>query len=216
MPTQHQQYERKILLRKHLLKRLDNVEGTAYVPFIGDADIAHDLYTKPQKRFTPDLKIWGADIDQQRVQTAQNRLDKKHRIIKADCNQYPFNRVPENGFKVADFDAYNYPYQSFNAWWNRCADHQPDQFMAIFTDGQTRAINAHGKYRHPDNPDTYTELNGLKQKRKTTSRYFPRILKPWLEQKLEDKGYTLKKKAFYKRGPNMIYWGAIAWRTSRT
>ena len=55
---QHVDYYKKILLRKNLLSYLSK-EGDIYVPFIGDGDIAFDLYKY--------RKIYGADLDPERV-----------------------------------------------------------------------------------------------------------------------------------------------------
>ena len=78
-PKQHVDMYRKIMLRKRLLRRA--LPGAAYVPFIGDGDIAADLYA--------DRVVYGADLDSQRAVTAAGRLNGST-VIAADCDSWPF------------------------------------------------------------------------------------------------------------------------------
>ena len=50
-----------------MLKRA--VPGTVYIPFIGGGDIASELYR--------DRLVYGADIDQKRVDVAQAKLPSR-------------------------------------------------------------------------------------------------------------------------------------------
>ena len=61
---QHVDLYRKLLLRRHLLRWAS--DGAAYVPFIGDGDIAAQLYGE--------RTIYGADLDPERVEVARGRL----------------------------------------------------------------------------------------------------------------------------------------------
>ena len=63
---QHVDYHRKIALRKNLLEKAAELKGAFYIPFIGDGDIAFDLYQGH--------KLYGADIDVERVNIAKSRL----------------------------------------------------------------------------------------------------------------------------------------------
>lgn len=56
LQKQHVDLYRKVLLRRKLLALA--VEGAAYVPFIGDGDIALELYAGKHQ-------IFGADLDEQ-------------------------------------------------------------------------------------------------------------------------------------------------------
>src|SRR5438093_1509984 len=102
---QHVQVFRKKLLRKRLLRMA--VDGAAYVPFIGDGDLAVDLYAQRM--------VYGADLDPNRVLTASERLSSRD-VRVFDCDLWPFPDL-EAPFAVADFDAYADPYTSFRAFW---------------------------------------------------------------------------------------------------
>ncbi len=102
---QHVDYHRKIGLRKRLLLAMDKRPARCYVPFIGDGDIAADLYSG--------LELFGADIEPERVAVAQKRL--RGTFIVADCDHFPFKG--SGPFDVADFDAYSYPYKAFRSFW---------------------------------------------------------------------------------------------------
>ncbi len=77
------------------------------MPFIGDGDIAVELYAE--------RKIYGADLDPARVETARIRLEGSE-IRVADCNGWPFGDISEP-FAIADLDAYSNPYLSLVAFW---------------------------------------------------------------------------------------------------
>lgn len=102
--------------------------GIAYVPYIGDGDLAVELYSS--------YKVYGADLDPMRVKTASSRLSGSN-IKVYDCDLWPFHGVSDE-FTLADFDAYNMPYNSFKAWWNNTT--KADQLTLFFTDGVRQAI----------------------------------------------------------------------------
>ena len=78
---QHVDIHRKLNLRKKLLEKAGKLTGAVYVPFIGEGDIACELYQGN--------KIYGADSDPERVEVAKSRL-KDAEIITADCDKFPF------------------------------------------------------------------------------------------------------------------------------
>jgi hypothetical protein len=61
---QHVDLHRKLALRRALLRGCP--AGAVYVPFIGDGDIAAELYA--------DRMVYGADLDPNRSATARARL----------------------------------------------------------------------------------------------------------------------------------------------
>jgi len=187
---QHVSYFRKVNLRKKLMPRKGS--GVAYVPFIGDGDLAAELYSS--------YKVYGADLDPVRVSTAQARL--KNSIIKiCDCDSWGLGQVDDT-FTLADFDAYNMPYNSFKAWWKNTK--KADQLTLFFTDGVRQAIIRSGTFKKPDG-EVLHDLD-IKERRKAYNFYFKRYILPWFIDYI--KPYKIKKKSFYLRG-SMIYWGAM-------
>ncbi len=135
---QHVEFQRKIKLRKGLIEKAGKLTGAYYVPFIGDGDIACELYQGN--------KIYGADINPERVEVAKSRL-KDAEIITADCDKFPF-KGQEAVYSLADFDSYSYPYDSFRSFWKGAKF--SSQCVLFFTDGQRQAIIRSGSYRTPD------------------------------------------------------------------
>jgi hypothetical protein len=87
---QHVQMYRKLLLRRRLCRWA--TRGSAYVPFIGDGDIAAALYA--------DSRVYGADLDPARVEVAASRLPRSD-VIVADCDEWTF---PGTHVQVASAD----------------------------------------------------------------------------------------------------------------
>ena len=52
---QHVDIQRKLKLRRTLMEKLGTTDGAYYIPFIGEGDIAVELYR--------DKMIYGADIE---------------------------------------------------------------------------------------------------------------------------------------------------------
>lgn len=107
---QHVDIYRKVLLRKRLCSDLP--PGAAYVPFLGDGDLALTCYAG--------RAVYGADIDSARVETARSRLPASSVLRVADCDHWPFPLAIEP-FAVADFDAYTNPYLALVAFWANAA-----------------------------------------------------------------------------------------------
>lgn len=106
--------------------------GAVYLPFLGDSDIAEELYT--------DRQIFGADVDAARVTTARTRLLGAD-IRQANCDIWPFPDVQEP-FAVADLDAYANPYPALVAFW---VSAQKAERVVIFgTDGERQTIKRRG------------------------------------------------------------------------
>jgi len=181
---------RKLLLRRRMLSFAHS--GLAYVPFIGDGDIASELYGG--------FEIYGADIDSERVGTARGRLPGA-RVIVANCNGWPFPDV-DAAFSLADFDSYSEPYPSFRAFWREANKASP--LALFFTDGHRQGIMRTGWWHKPDG--SKEKLVGTSARRKVYGAYFPRHVKPWFVGCI--KPWRAVRFMFYLRGM-MLYWGAV-------
>jgi hypothetical protein len=138
---QHVDFFRKTLSRKRLLRW--EAPGAAYVPFIGDGDIAVELYG--------DRRIYGADIDADRTAVAASRLPTAD-IRVADCDQWVFRGL-KDPIAVADFDAYGNPYKGFNDFWKLAP--KADRLLVFFTDGQGLNIEWKGRWHHPSGEECF-------------------------------------------------------------
>lgn len=190
---QHVDLYRKVLLRKRLLRRA--VPGAAYVPFIGDGDLAHLLYSG--------RKVYGADIDPKRVYNATGQLPLSSMIVEADCDLWPFQGLTDP-IAVADFDAYADPYTSFRAFWAEAP--KVDRLMLFFTDGLPQAVirttvprhtRLDGKVEMIDNADT-------DRKRTIYHQYFSRFVWPFFCDYV--KPWHVIDKMRYRRA-SVLYWG---------
>ena len=184
-----------MLLRRRLLRAA--TAGAAYVPFIGDGDLAVELYA--------DRAIYGADLDAARVATARSRLPSAT-IEVADCDGWPFDGL-EEPIAVADFDSYAYPYDGLRAFWSAA---RPAQTVVLFgTDGQMVYFPRSGNYRRPSGESaTVPDLNA---RRRVFNFYFPRHVVPYLIDLAARHGYEVIRKAFYRRSA-MLYWGVVVRR----
>lgn len=192
MKKQHTDFYRKILLRKSLLKHLKNDKKiNAYIPFIGDGDIAHKLYTK--------YNIYGADIEKSRIEKAKQNLPKNSILKIADCNKFPFVDKKIK-FSLADFDAYSYPYEAFRSFWENAS--KTDKMIIFFTDGQKQAIVRTKTYTNPDGKKI--KIKSLQESRQYSNFYFDRILFPWIKEYI--KPYSIKKVEKYNN-KLQLYWG---------
>ena len=189
MGKQHVDFYKKIQLRKTLLR--GKKQGVIFVPFIGDGDIAAELYQG--------YEIYGADIEPERVKTASDRLKGDIRVT--DCNKFPFADV-EQEFNYADFDAYSEPYKSFRSFWQKA--NKSKEMVLFFTDGHKQGIIRGGHWHKPDG--SKEQIKDTNEKRKVFNFYFPKHILPWFQEHI--KPYKIVKKQFYLRGM-MLYWGAV-------
>ena len=194
------------MLRRSLCRAVE--AGPAYVPFIGDGDLAVALYVP--RGFT----IWGADIDQERVDEARRRLPG-HTIIQADCDDWPFppesyigeSYTPEV-YSLADFDAYSDPYAAFRSFWTHAQKASP--LSLAFTDGHRQGIIRSGTLHHPSGEKRV--LGHLTARRRAFNFYWQRIVRPWFVDFI--KPWRVRRLRFYLRGASMLYWGAVIYRTA--
>jgi hypothetical protein len=188
---QHVEFFRKTLLRKHLLMHAS--DGPAYVPFIGDGDLAVELYQGRRD-------IYGADLDADRVAMARSRL-RGADVRMEDCDSWPFPDLDET-FAIADFDAYVHPYRSFRAFWAH-ADRQ-DRVVLFFTDGQRQGIKRSGVLEHPGGTRR-TDL-ALWERRRYYNAYLERLVWPWFREFIAP--WRMQHVFRYLR-QDMVYWGAV-------
>ena len=204
---QHISIERKLGLRKRLLSTLKQ-PGDAYVPFIGDGDIAVALYG--------DRDIWGVDNDYDRIMTANRQLsnisrvgkNRYHSLAVGDADQWQFGTGRHqwsglHGFAVADFDAYSYPYDSFRAFWTEAP--KAPKVSLFFTGAQRQTMLLNGTYKHPDGVEITIPASEVQGRAKAMRFYFQKTCPAWLKEYI--KPWRVTSTAFYNRS-NMLYWGA--------
>lgn len=187
---QHVDLYRKLLLRRKLLTHA--LEGAAYVPFIGDGDIAEELYA--------DRMVYGADLDPKRVDVASKRFEHCQ-VVVADCNGFPFDRNTDP-IAVADFDSYSDPYAGFRAFWEQA--NYLDRLVVFFTDGHRQGIVRTGHWHKPDGSNV--KLTSTTEKRAVFNTYYAKHILPWFSGFID--GWTILESAYYLRGSSMLYWGA--------
>ena len=187
---QHQEYFRKYLLRKRLLYW--SLPGAAYVPFIGDGDLAVELY--------PDRRVLGADIDQARVNVAAGRINGTSRIIRADCNEWPFPGARDH-FAVGDFDPYADPYPSFRSWWENAT--RKKSLVVTFTDGVMVGTTYSGLWVKPDGSKTFVPTE---DRARAFQHYLSKTVWPWFRRYIRP--YRMEYEMCYRRGL-VVYWGAV-------
>ena len=192
---QHVDMWRKVRLRRRVLDRMD-IEGAAYVPFIGDGDIAAQLYA--------DRRVFGADIDPERVATARARLPDAH-LLTADCDRWPLaGQHVDQHVAVGDFDAYSYPYASFRAFWESSAA-RAQRMAVFFTDAQRQSVIRNGHW-HPFDEEATTLEPGTNARRRVYNFYLRRHVLPRFEAYIAP--WRMTGVWSYLRG-GMVYWGAI-------
>jgi hypothetical protein len=209
---QHLDPYRKVLLRKKLLKWA--IDGPAYVPFIGDGDLAAgmDLRDAPPESGAPkslavypglylNRYVYGADLDANRVALAQSRIPNGM-IRCADCDTWPFDDVQTAPFAVADFDAWAEPWPSFRNFWNQ-AD-KADRVVLFFTDAHRMGIMVDGTHIHPDGSNT--KIDNLTERRQGFNFYLSKHVWPWFEDYIRP--YRMIYKMRYLRGM-LTYWGCV-------
>jgi hypothetical protein len=187
---QHVEFYRKMLLRKRMLRWAK--EGPAYVPFIGDGDLAAKLYT--------DRMIYGADIDPARVQVASSRLPNSQ-VIVADCDLWVFPDLKDK-IAIADFDPYADCYTSFKNFWRNAP--KTDRLVLFFTDGRRQGLQRTWVWHKPDG--SKVTFGSLPEMQEAFNGYLSRYIWPWFEEHI--KPWRIVDKFRYQRGL-MVYWSAV-------
>jgi hypothetical protein len=189
---QHVDIHRKINLRKILIDKAGELKGAFYIPFIGNGDIAIELYKNH--------KIYGADLDGDRVKTAQTRLPDAE-ILQCDCDAFPL-RDKDIEYSLADFDAYTYPYKAFREFWQQAKITSP--CVLFFTDGEKQAIMISGHWIMPDGKKNF--LKGTDARRVVFNKYWAGTILPWFTEYI--KPWKVVETFQYSR-KMQLYWGAI-------
>jgi len=188
---QHVQLYRKAALRTSLLD--EALPGAAYVPFIGDGDLA--------KLYHGRFAIFGADLDKARVRKAAERFPDAL-VVAADCNEFPFK---DSGavFSIGDFDAYADPYRAFESFWRSNA-RRAKRMVLFFTDDRRGHVRRFKVMRYPDG--TKAVIESATQIMAIYRNYLGTIVFPWLRQLIEP--WQLVTEKHYFRGA-MTYWGGV-------
>lgn len=192
--TQSKDISRKVELRRRLLTHVG--EGPVWLPFCGDGDIAAEVYQ--------DRKLWGADTDPERVKTAQVNHPTGH-FIKADCSTWP--KLDMDPVVVADFDAWDYPYDALRAWWEEGP--KADRVAIFGTDAQRFNLARNNQCRMPDG--TKEEFGTRFDKMQPRSRrlynmWWKEVVRPWLEDYFAPWKITHEQQ--YLQG-QVLYWGIV-------
>jgi len=164
--------------------------GPAYVPFVGDGDLADQLYK--------DRELWIADIDPSRIATAVARLNPKCSKV-ADCDQWPFPDCNEK-FAVADFDAYANPYPAFSAFVSSTTI--ATRCVIFGTCGQRQDIKR-GKNVIDLEAGTRQHGDGWREQ---YNFWWLRFVLPFLQKKVIP--WTIVRHSHYLRN-EMLYWGIV-------
>lgn len=186
---QHVEIHSKLALRRRLCSNA--AEGAVYVPFVGDGDIAAQLYS--------DRRIYAADVDPARAANARRVLPSAD-IRVADCNGWPFPDTKDE-FAIADLDAYSNPYQSLRAFWR--AANKAQRVILFGTDGMRQAIKRNvSTIELPSGKLTKLTIT---EARAQYNYWATRHIRPWLEAEL--KPWRIREYVFYLRR-DIVYWGA--------
>jgi hypothetical protein len=195
--AQHVDLHRKILLRRDLLASAS--EGAFYVPFIGDGDIAVELYSG--------RTIYGADLDPERVATAAKRLPGST-VRVFDCDAWPFPDV-EEPFALADLDSYSNPYKALVSFWQNAK--LADRVVIFGTDGMLNANRDSRTRILVPLPRSGVKEGTLSQRRHQRSTWWVETVLPFLEKTLAS--YRISQQMHYLRY-DMLYWGVVVERTA--
>ena len=193
---------RKMWLRRAVLAEVG--DGAAYVPFIGSGDIPLACY--------PERTIYGIDLDPARAAVARASLASAT-VIAGDCDEgWLFSSI-DDIFALCDADAYTYPYAVIRAFWKHAR--KADAVGILGTDAQMLAHGLSAYFRHPDGHSVHNVLT--KDRSRTLSTYWARLIKPWLAALVEPDGYSITMMKHFVGagvgGRNRVhYWGLVAKR----
>lgn len=188
---QHVDIYRKLRLRHRALGEV--AEGSIYVPFCGDGDIAAECYGERG------ADVYGVDIDPKRVEQAQVRLPEA-RFIAGDCMESLPIEIPAP-LAIIDSDAYVYPYGAIRAAWSQVK--KAETVLVFGTDGTKQAIARSKRYRTPGGVMRDCQRTTAGRRRQYNNYWRMEVL-PELEELFGGSTFTVAK---YLRN-SMIYWAA--------
>lgn len=186
---QHVQLFRKLRMRRRLVE--EAIDGAAYVPYIGEGDIAAELYSERQ--------VYGVDLQEKFLGVAKRRLNG--RFVNGDCRDWHFS--PEDGpFAIADFDSYGNPYESFASFWENAS--KARRVVMFFCDGRRMRIQrskTEALLPAGERKDVPTKVW-----RRQVSMWHRRYVLPWVEEVIAP--YEIVQKvAFYRY--LTLHWGCV-------
>ena len=166
------------------------------MPFIGDGDLALEHYSH--------ARIFGADLDQNRVATANKRLPGQS-IIQADCDSWPFPDC-DAVFDVADFDAYCHPYRALRSFWDGAK--KADEIVLFFTDGNPLSLKRDGHGEKPSGEILKFGQGGTSKEMRHAYNFWPRkFARAGVEEIIRP--YQVERFSMYLRY-SILYWGIVA------
>jgi hypothetical protein len=187
--AQHVDRFRKDLLRAALVPHA--LPGPVYAPFCGEGDLAVSCY--------PGRRIYGADLDDARVATAQARLPGSVFRV-ADCDGWPFPDATAP-FAIADFDAYANPYPSLAAFWAEAP--KLDRLVLFGTDGLRQGLSRRNMTAVL--PSGAMTPATIAEARRQFNTWWAGVVLPYLRTALAPWRITTSR--FYIRGRGQLYWG---------
>lgn len=223
---QHVDLFRKIGIRRDLLEHVGQ-EGAAYVPFLGEGDIAAELYAETRQ-------IVGIELDPDVAHLAADRLTKiaaatSHigpRIIVGDAEVWHPEAAGETvrSFAVLDVDAFSNPYVALEVAWRELAprpsidvdgyqhDGLADRVAIFGTDGMRLAIRRSKSRMLAPLPagEPLRKTDNINERRAQWNGWWPIVL-AYLEQLVTPA--TIIETRKYVRD-HMLYWGIVVDRTS--
>lgn len=167
-------------------------EGAVYVPYIGEADIASQLWS--------DRMIYGCDLEQKFLDVADTRLSNSDLRV-ANAEHYPFTDISE-AITIADFDAYGNPYLALQSFWQAIPDH-PQRIVIYGTDGLRTNFRGNATVLLPEGKK---QPANLVTAREQYNYYWPRYIIPLLKKLVAP--HTIIKEKHYTN-KTMLYWGIV-------
>lgn len=187
---QSTEIERKLRLRHDLMEFA--AEGAVYVPYIGEADIASQLWA--------DRMIYGCDLEQKFLDVARTRLSNADLRV-ANAERYPFTDISE-AITIADFDAYGNPYLALQSFWQAIPDH-PQRMVIFGTDGLRSHFRGNALLVLPEGTKKPTDLGTAREQ---YNYYWPRYIVPLLKRIVAP--YTVIEQRHYFNKA-IVYWGIV-------
>lgn len=201
--AQHVDLFRKLRLRRELLA--DAEPGAAFVPFLGEGDIALELYR--------DREILGIELDDAiAVATSRRFVDAglSSKVITGDANVWHPNAWgPGHPFAVADLDAFSNPYHSLAALWTN--GQLADRVVIFGTDGLRLGVKISTTKHLGPLPDAKIVRADMATRRRQFNNYWTAYVRPYLVD-LVAPGQIVRELKYQRQ--HMLYWGIVVDRAA--